>query len=99
MKTRAFVASGMCVVMLFSARAVSAQTASFENFVKSYYEGEYAAHPGAATSVGIHDYDSRVADLRAAGQARNSARLREAPATLRAMDPHRLSSGDRDDRE
>jgi uncharacterized protein (DUF885 family) len=99
MKTRAFVASGMFVVMLFSARAVSAQTASFENFVKSYYEGEYAAHPVAATSVGIHDYDSRVDDMSAAGQARNSARLREALATLRAMDPHRLSSGDRDDRE
>jgi uncharacterized protein (DUF885 family) len=99
MKTRALVASGMFVIMLFSARAVSAQTTSFESFVKSYYDGEYAAHPVAATSVGIHDYDSKVDDMSAAGQARNSARLREALARLQAMDPHRLNPGDRDDRE
>jgi uncharacterized protein (DUF885 family) len=99
MKTRALVASGLFVIMLFGARAVSAQTASFESFVKSYYDGEYAAHPVAATSVGIHDYDSKVDDISAAGQARNSARLREALARLQAMDPHRLSPGDRDDRD
>src|ERR1700691_4311336 len=99
LQTRALAAAGVFVLALLGAHAVSAQTTSFENFVKSYYDGEYAAHPVAATSVGIHDYDSRVDDMSAAGQARSSARLREALATLRAMDRHRLSSGDRDDGE
>ena len=64
----------MFAVSLVSTHAVSAPAASFESFVKSYYDGEYAAHPVAATSVGIHDYDSRVDDMSADGQARNSAR-------------------------
>src|ERR1700691_30639 len=99
LQTRALAAAGVFVLALLGAHAVSAQTASFESFVKSYYDGEYAAHPVAATSVGIHDYDSKVDDMSAAGQARNSARLREALATLQATDAHRLSPADRDDRE
>jgi len=99
MKTRALTAAGMFAVSLFSAHAVSATTASFESFIKSYYDAEYAAHPVAATSAGIHDYDSRVDDMSADGQARNDARLHQALATLQAMDPRRLSPGDRDDRE
>ena len=99
MKTRALAAAGMFAVSLFSTHAVSAPTASFESFVKSYYDGEYAAHPVAATSAGIHDYDSRVDDMSADGQARNSARLHQTLATLQAMDPHRFSPTDRDDRE
>jgi uncharacterized protein (DUF885 family) len=85
---------------IFLARlAVSAQGASFESFVKTYYDGEYAAHPIAATAAGIHDYDRKVDDMSAAGQARNDARLHEALAALEGMNPQRLSSGDRDDRE
>ena len=99
METRASAAAGMFAIILLSAHAVSAQTTSFESFVKSYYDGEYAAHPVAATSAGIHDYDSKVDDMSADRQARNSARLHEALATLQAMDPHGLSPGDRDDRE
>jgi uncharacterized protein DUF885 len=99
METRAFAAAGMFAFILFSTHPASAQTASFESFVKRYYDGEYAAHPVAATPAGIHDYDSKVDDLSADGQARNSARLHAALATLQAMDPHRLSPGDRDDRE
>jgi uncharacterized protein (DUF885 family) len=86
-------------VICFTAGAVSAQASSFESFVKSYYDAEYAAHPVAATSAGIHDYDSKVDDLSAAGLARNDARLHEALAALEAMNPQQLSPGDRNDRE
>jgi uncharacterized protein (DUF885 family) len=89
----------VAVLAVIAARAVSAQAASFESFAKSYYDGEYAAHPVAATSAGIHDYDSKVDDLSADGQARNDARLHEALAALQAMNPKQLSSADRDDRE
>lgn len=99
LQTRALAAAGVFVLAFLGAHAVSAQTASFEGFVKSYYDGEYAAHPVAATSAGIHDYDSKVDDMSAAGQARNSARLHAALATLQVMDPQQLSPGDRDDRE
>ena len=67
--------------------------------MKSYYDGEYAAHPIAATSAGIHDYDGKLDDMSAAGQARNDARLHEALAALAGMNPQPLSPGDRDDRE
>jgi uncharacterized protein (DUF885 family) len=96
MKT--FTAAGFAVIFI-AARAVPAQAASFESFVKSYYDGEYAAHPVAATSAGIHDYDGKVDDMSAAGQARNDARLHEALAALAGMNPQQLSPGDRDDRE
>ncbi len=99
MKTRALAAAGTFAVSLFSTHAVSAPTASFESFVKSYYDGEYSAHPVAATSAGIHDYDSKLDDMSASGVALTGARLHQALATLQAMDPHRLSPGDRDDRE
>jgi len=96
MKT--FTAAGFAVIFI-AARAVPAQAASFESFVKSYYDAEYAAHPVAATSAGIHDYDGKVDDMSAAGQARNDARLHEALAALAGMNPQQLSPGDRDDRE
>src|SRR5580698_7323101 len=93
-----FAAAGL-VVIFIAAHAVPAEAPSFESFAKSYYDGEYAAHPVAATSAGIHDYDSKVDDLSADGQARNDARLHEALAALQAMNPKQLSSADRDDRE
>jgi uncharacterized protein (DUF885 family) len=96
MKT--FTAAGFAVIFI-AARAVPAQAASLESFVKSYYDAEYAAHPVAATSAGIHDYDGKVDDMSAAGQARNDARLHEALAALAGMNPQQLSPGDRDDRE
>jgi hypothetical protein len=98
-KTRALAAACTFAAGLFNTHAVPAATVSFGSFVKSYYDGEYAAHPVTATSAGIHDYDSRVDDMSAGGQARNSARLHQALATLEAMDAHRLSPRDRDDRE
>jgi uncharacterized protein (DUF885 family) len=93
------IAAAAFTLIFFVARAVTAQAASFASVVKSYYDGEYAAHPVAATSAGIHDYDSKVDDMSADAQARNDARLHEALATLQGMDPQRLSPGDRDDRE
>jgi uncharacterized protein (DUF885 family) len=96
MKT--FAAAGLAVIFI-AAHAVPAEAPSFESFAKSYYDGEYAAHPVAATSAGIHDYDGKVDDMSAAGQARNDARLHEALAALAGMNPQQLSPGDRDDRE
>ena len=98
LQMKALVAAGFAVIFVV-ARAVPAQAACFESFVKSYYDGEYAAHPIAATSAGIHDYDWKVDDMSAAGQARNDARLHEALAALEGMSPQSLSPGDRDDRE
>jgi hypothetical protein len=98
-KTRARVTAGMFAVSLFSTYAASAPTASFESFVKSYYDGEYAAHPVTATSAGIHDYDSKLDDMSASGVALTGARLHQALASLQAMDPLGLGPRDRDDRE
>ena len=84
---------------LMGAGTASARADTFESFVKSYYDGEYAAHPVAATSAGIHDYDSKVDDLSAEGQARNDARLHQALAALEGMNSKQLSPEDRDDRE
>ncbi len=97
-RIRTFAAAGFAVIAI-ACHAVPAQAASFESVVKSYYDGEYAAHPIAATSAGIHDYDGKLDDMSAAGQARNDARLHEASAALAGMNPQPLSPGDRDDRE
>jgi uncharacterized protein (DUF885 family) len=99
MRERAVAVTGMLAIGLVSAYAASAQTASFEGFVRSYYDGEYTAHPVAATSAGLHDYDAKVDDMSAAGLARNDTRLHLALATLQSMDPQRLNPGERDDRE
>jgi uncharacterized protein (DUF885 family) len=93
------IAAAVLAIILFAARTVSAQSVSFESVVKGYYDGEYAAHPIAATSAGIHDYDSKVDDMSADEQARNDARMHRALAALQGMNPRQLSPGDRDDRE
>jgi uncharacterized protein (DUF885 family) len=86
-------------ILLGSAPAARADAPSFESFVKSYYAAEFAAHPVSATRAGIHDYDSKVDDLTAEGQARDMARLHAALKTLEAMAPKSLSDKDRDERE
>jgi len=92
-------AAAVFAVILCAAHAVAAQAPTFQTFVKGYYDAEYAAHPVAATAAGIHDYDSKVDDMSAAGQARNDVRLHEALSALEGMNPKQLSPGDRDDRE
>ena len=92
-------AAGLAAAALLAALPAAAQTPSFDSFVKSYYDGEYAAHPVTATRAGIHEYDGKIDDLSAEGQARDIARLHAALAALTAIAPASLSAGDRDDRE
>lgn len=83
----------------FIGSAALAEAPSFESFAKQYYDAEFAAHPVAATRVGIHDYDTKVDDLSADGQARDIARLKAALQALTTMPLKGLSAQDRDDRE
>jgi len=100
MIAKTIVAAGALAAALFGLQSAAlAQAPSFDSFVKSYYDADYAAHPVAATRAGIHDYDAQVDDMTAEGQAREIARLHAALATLTAIAPTSLSAKDRDDRE
>jgi uncharacterized protein (DUF885 family) len=79
--------------------ATPAEAQSFQNLVTTFYDNEFRAHPIAATSIGVHDYDAEVDDLSRDGQAKDTARLHTALDALTAIDPATLSAGDRDDRE
>ena len=79
--------------------ATPARAQSFQNAVETFYDGEFRAHPIAATDIGVHDYDAEVDDLSRDGQAKNIARLHKALDALTAIDPATLSAGDRDDWE
>ena len=79
--------------------ATPAEAQSFQSVVETFYDGEFRAHPIAATEIGVHDYDAEVDDLSRDGQAKNIARLHKALDAFTAIDPATLSAGDRDDRE
>jgi uncharacterized protein (DUF885 family) len=89
--------AALVAALLVGATPAGAQ--SFQNLVKTFYDGEFQAHPIAATEIGVHDYDAEVDDLSRDGQAKNAARLHKALDALTAIDPATLSTGDRDDRE
>jgi uncharacterized protein (DUF885 family) len=78
---------------------VTAKTQSFHNVAETFYNDEFRAHPIAAASIGVHDYDAEVDDPSRDGQAKNVARLHKALEALTAIGPATLSAGDRDDRE
>jgi len=87
------------ITLLFGTQPAAAQPASFDSFVKTYYDEEYAAHPVSATRAGLHQHDGELDDLSAGGYARNIARAHKALDALNAMDPKTLNPTDRDDRE
>ena len=91
--------TGAALAAAALAGAPQAEAQSFANLVTSFYDGEFRAHPIAATSIGVHDYDAEVDDLSRDGQVKDTARLHTALDALTAIDPATLSAGDRDDRE
>src|SRR5271170_3490336 len=94
---KSLLATGGLAALL--AQPAAAETPSFADFVKGYYDADYAAHPVSATRAGLHQHDGELDDLTAEGFARNGARLHKALDTLKAMDPKALNPMDRDDRE
>ena len=70
---------------------------SFTALVKSYYDGEFKAHPAMATRVGVHTYDHKIDDLSARGYEMNLARLKSALAAFEAARP--ANDRDRNERE
>jgi uncharacterized protein (DUF885 family) len=91
--------TGAALVAAVLAGATPAEAQSFQNLVETFYDNEFRAHPIAATSIGVHNYDAEVDDLSRDGQAKDTARLHKALDALTAIDPATLSAGDRDDRE
>ena len=91
--------TGAALAAAVLAGATPAEAQSFQNLVTTFYDNEFRAHPIAATSIGVHDYDAEVDDLSRDGQAKDTARLHTALDALTAIDPATLSAGDRDDRE
>jgi uncharacterized protein (DUF885 family) len=87
------------LVAAFLVGVTPAGAQSFQNLVKTFYDNEFRAHPIAATSIGVHDYDAEVDDLSRDGQIKNTARLHNAFDAFIAIDPATLSAGDRDDRD
>jgi uncharacterized protein (DUF885 family) len=94
---RSIAGAALAAAVLAGAPAAAAQP--FQSLVQAFYDGEFRAHPIAATAIGVHDYDDEVDDLSRDGQARDAARLHEALNAFLAVDPAALPAGDRDDRE
>jgi len=88
--------TGAALVAAVLAGATSAEVQSFQNVVETFYDDEFRAHPIAATSIGVHDYDADVDDLRQDGQANNTPRLHKVLDALTAIDLATLSAGERD---
>jgi len=65
--------TGAVFVAAVLAGATPAEAQSFQNLVETFYDNEFRAHPIAATSIGVHDYDAEVDDLSRDGQARDHA--------------------------
>src|SRR5437763_165762 len=64
-----------------------ARPQTFAALVRSFYDGEFRAHPLMATRVGVHTYDTRVDDFSAKGYAASIARLKAALNSFEAARP------------
>jgi uncharacterized protein (DUF885 family) len=95
---RRLIAGSAALALVFSA-AARAQPSPYGAIEASYFEGEWAASPTAATGAGRHDRDSLLDDVSAPAQAAQSARLKRILQRLQAVDPKGLSSIERDDRD
>jgi uncharacterized protein (DUF885 family) len=60
-----------------------------------YWELTLAAHPTAATLLGVHDHDDRIEDLSEAAEAAHREALTGIRAEVATVDPARLGASDR----
>src|ERR1700736_3801674 len=83
--------TGAALAAAVLAGATPAEAQSFQNLVETFYDNEFRAHPIAAASISVHDYDAEVDDLSRNGRAKNTARLHTALDALTAIDPATLA--------
>ncbi len=69
-----------------SAMASTPADAEYARFAREYLDWYYAAHPVRSTSLGLHQYDSRVQDLSAEALQRQAKELHGWLARLERLD-------------
>ncbi len=71
--------------------ATASADAAYTALAKAYFGNFFRESPSAATSTGVHEYDTQLDDLSAAAYARHLAREAGVLRELRALDGSQLS--------
>ena len=88
-----------CAMLLaVCAGAASAETPSLKSISESYFAENAKASPSWATSMGWHQYDSRLDDVTPAAHKAAIKREKDALAAIAALDEAKLTPMERDDR-
>ncbi len=97
---QSIVTTGLAMAALVLAATVPAMaaadaTADLHRLIDDYWEHSLAAHPRAATSIGVRTYDAKLEDNSPAGRRRDEARLRSVLDRARGIEADALGPGDR----
>lgn len=79
--------------------AASGQTSPWADFRATFLEEYLAANPVSAIALGRHEYDGRLPDFDAQGQAAYLAKLSDWMQAARAIDASKMSEAERFERE
>ncbi len=71
--------------------SIKVADATYAATAKAYFYETFRASPSYATSIGVHDYDTKLDDLSAAAYTRQLAREARVLRRLRALDAAQLS--------
>ncbi len=96
---RRLLACSAALAFLGVAHAEAGAPSRFASLVQEYFAGVWRASPVTATTTGLHDYDTQLDDVSAAGHAREVQRLTSILTRLRGLDVVKLSPMERDDRD
>ena len=79
--------------------AAATPAPAYAQVVEQVFDAYYRANPTAATDLGLHQYDGQLEDYSRAAVDREVAEVGRQIAALSAIDPAKLSTDDRLDRE
>lgn len=91
--------SAILLVLAAWPGAAYAVVPHYDDVVRAYFAGEFAAHPVNATALGLHDGDARMDAVSAKFHADEAMRLHTVLTQLGAVDVSPLTASQRNDRE
>src|SRR5438874_12097745 len=91
--TLAIMISALLLISGPNARPADSAVANFNALTDKFLDFFFPLHPSFATSVGFHQFDPKLEDFTAAGQARLAPGLKEYLAKFEAVDRATLPSG------
>src|SRR5579859_6040156 len=88
----------LALLALWSGAVSAAEAPTLKSVSESFFAEQAKASPSWATSMGWHQYDSKLDEVTPAAHAANVKRLEEVRAKVTALDDSKMSQVEKDDK-